>query len=185
MNMNARNNKIYFISGVSGTGKTSVMPYLKKLLPADTYDVRDLDERGVPDGGGLVWLSNETRYWLDVANSNAANGKSTIICGFANPEIFNTIHKPDKDIPAELILLAVSGDNLEKRLRNRHSTPDSIKEIERAAAVPVDKFIKNNIAFAPILRKIFESNGSPIIETDDKTPEEVANEIVKLIKENK
>src|SRR5690606_25871124 len=76
-------NKIYFISGVSGVGKSSTLKHLKEALPSNKYDVRDLDERGVADGGGLEWLNNDTRYWLDVAKENALAGKDTIICGFA------------------------------------------------------------------------------------------------------
>lgn len=46
---------VYFVSGVCGVGKSSIMPYLKELLPADNYDVRDFDERGVPDGADSNW----------------------------------------------------------------------------------------------------------------------------------
>lgn len=173
--------KIYFISGVSGVGKSSTMSHLKDKLSSNKYDVRDLDERGVPDGGGLVWLSNETRHWLDVAKDNALNGKSTIICGFANPELFKDIYKPNEDISAKLILLHVSGEALEHRLRARHATIDSIKEIERAAGVSVEDFIKNNIEFSSTLHSIFEKSGNPIVETDNKTPKEVAEEIINII----
>lgn len=176
-------NKIYFISGVSGVGKSSTMNHLKKLLPADKFDIRDLDERGVPDGGGLEWLNSETRHWLDIAKSNASIGKSTIICGFANPELFKEVYRQDGDVPAQIILLHASESALRQRLGGRHSTPESIKEIERAAAVPVDKFIENNVEFAPKFREIFEKTKNPIIETDGKTPTEVAEEIVQIISE--
>lgn len=175
------NKKIYFISGVSGVGKTSTMIHLKKLLSSKSYNIRDLDERGVPDGGGLEWLNKETRHWLDVAKVNADAGKSTIICGFANPELFKEVYKPSEDIPAELILLHASGHILEDRLRRRHSTSESVKEIERAAAVPVDKFIENNVEFAPKFREIFKKTENLIVETDGKTPAEVAKEIVQII----
>lgn len=174
-------NKVYFISGVSGVGKTSVLKELKQVLPTNKYDVRDLDERGVPDGGGLVWLNNETRHWLDVAKQNAQSGKSTIICGFANPELFKEVYKEVEDIPAQLILLHASGETLEQRLRGRHATPESVKEIERAAAVPVEQFIKNNVEFSPQLRAIFKQSGNLIIETDNKTPKEIAEEIISKI----
>ena len=174
--------KIYFITGVSGVGKTSTMEHLKKALPAGMYDVHDLDERGVPDGGGLSWLNRETRHWLDIAKQNAVEGKNTVICGFANPELFKKVHKPSDDILAELILLHASGDTLNKRLRRRHSTPKSVKEIERASGVSLDEFIKNNIEFAPKFREIFEKSEYPyIIKTDNKTPEEVADLIIKMM----
>ena len=111
------NHKIYFISGVSGAGKTSTLEHLKKILSQDVFDVRDFDERGVPDGGGSTWHDNETRYWLDVAAVNAQNGKSTVISGFTNPEQFKKIHNPDKNIPAQIILLDISPEILKKRLK--------------------------------------------------------------------
>ena len=174
--------KVYFISGVSGSGKTSTLKHLKEKLPSNTYDVRDLDERGVPDGGGLDWLNRETRHWLDVARVNASQGRSTIICGFANPDLFKEVYRNDQDIPAQLILLNVSGKNLESRLHGRHATPESVKEIERASGVSLEQFIKDNIEFAPEFRKIFDQNKYPIIETDERTPSEVADQIIELIR---
>lgn len=174
-------NKIYFISGVSGVGKTSTLEHLKKILPQNAFDVRDFDERGVPDGGGSVWHDNETRHWLDVAMSNAKIGKSTIISGFTNPEQFKKIHKPESDIPAQIILLDVSPDILRKRLYGRHMTPESKKEIERAAGVSLNNFVEQCVSFAPKLHSIFEQNGFPIVNTDNKTPEMIAQEIVKLL----
>ncbi len=176
--------KIYFISGVSGVGKTSTLKHLKNTLDSNLYDVRDLDERGVPDGGGLEWLNKETRYWLDVAKINAEEGKNTIICGFANPELFEQVYKKDEDIPVVIILLDATPETIRQRLLNRHATSESIKEIERASAVSLNKFIENNTAFAPEFRTIFKKRNLPIIQTDDKTPEEVVEDIIEILKEN-
>lgn len=172
--------KIYFISGVCGAGKTSTLIHLKNKLDTNLYDVRDLDERGVPNGGGLNWLQSETRHWLEVAKENATQGKNTIICGFANPELFEEIHT-ENDIPAQIILLDASPETIRQRLLNRHATTESIKEIERASAVPLDTFIENNTTFAPVFKSIFEKRNLSIIQTDDKTPEEVTDEVIKLI----
>lgn len=173
--------QVYFISGVCGTGKSSVLKHLKNILPADQYDVRDFDERGVPDGGGSEWHDNETLYWLNVATENAKQNKSTIICGFAEPKKIKKIHKTEAHPPAKLFLLHASGDIIRQRLLKRHATSESIKEINRASGVTLEKFIKNNISYAPELRAIFEDEGTPIIETDTKTPKEVAKEIKKYI----
>lgn len=173
--------KVYFISGVSGVGKTSTLKHLKNMLDENLYNIRDLDERGVPDGGGIEWLKSETRYWLDIAKENSKLGKSTIICGFANPELFDEIYKKDIDIPAKIILLNISSDNLRKRLEGRHDTLESVKEIERASGVSLNEFIENNIKFLSEFKKIFEDRGLPIIETDDKTPEIVSKEVIDVI----
>lgn len=174
-------NKIYFISGVSGVGKTSTLEQLRKMLSQNTFDVRDFDERGVPDGGGPKWHDSETRYWLDVAASNAVNGKSTVISGFTDPEQFSKIHQPNRDISAQIILLDVSADVLRKRLYGRHRTTESKQEIERAAGVSLDEFVEQCTSFAPKLRSIFEQNNLPIVSTDNKSPEVIAHEVMDII----
>jgi thymidylate kinase len=174
-------NKIYFISGVSGVGKTSTLEQLKKILPQSTFDVCDFDERGVPDGGGPQWHDSETRHWLDVAALNAANSKSTVISGFTNPDQFKKIHNSDKDIPAQIILLDIRPEILKKRLYGRHVTSESKRELERAAGISLDEFVEQCASFAPELRMIFEQNNFPIVDTDNKTPEEVAKEVAKIV----
>lgn len=173
--------KIYFISGVSGVGKSSTIKHLKESLKSEKYDIRDFDERGVPDGGGLEWLNSETRHWLDIAKHNAKNRRHTIICGFVNPELFKDVYEKYRDISYELILLHAKEGTIESRLRKRHSTQESIKEIERASGQSFDDFIKNSTGFAPELKKIFEQYGYNIISTDNKEPEEVSREIIDYI----
>lgn len=176
-----KTSKIYFISGVCGVGKSSVLNHLKNLLPVDKYDIRDFDERGVPDGGGQEWHDRETFRWLEIAKENSKKEKSTVICGFQNPERFRQLHKKDVHVPATLFLLHASADTLRKRLLGRYPTPESILEINRASGVQLDKFVEDNVSFAPKLHSIFKQDGSPIIETDRMTSEEVAQEIVKQI----
>lgn len=159
-------------------GKSSVLKYLKEILSVDDYDIRDFDERGVPDGGGVEWHNNETLYWLEAANENAKKQKSTIVCGFADPKRFWQVHNKEKHLPATLLLLNASAETIRERLLSRHSTFESIQEINRASGVPLDKFIEDNISYAPVLHDIFKEENSPIIDTDAKTPLEVAREIV-------
>jgi len=153
------------------------MDYLKELLPPDKFDIRDFDERGVPNGGGKVWHSKETLHWLDVSAENAAQGKSTIICGFNEPARVRAVLN-DTHPPVEIILLHASGDVLKNRLLGRHSTPESIDEIQRASGVSLDEFIKNCVSYSPQLRSLFEKEGCLVIDTDTKTPKEVAEMIV-------
>ncbi len=49
------------------------------------------------------------------------------------------------------------------------------------SGVSLDKFVEDNVSFAPQLRTIFEEENSPIIETDRMTPEDTAKEIVMLL----
>ncbi|HEX5774998.1 MAG TPA: hypothetical protein VFY28_03540, partial [Candidatus Paceibacterota bacterium] len=76
--------KIYFVSGVNGVGKSTLIPHLKALLPADKYIVHDFDARGVPDGADRAWRINEVKLWLEEAAK--IEDKNTVVCGFAKPE---------------------------------------------------------------------------------------------------
>jgi len=169
--------KVYFISGVSGVGKTSTMNYLKKLLSPEDFDIRDFDERGVPDGGGPKWHSAETAHWLDVSALRAKEGRSTIICGFSEPGIVRSVHQ-EHHPPIELILLHASPDTVRARLRGRYPTAESEKEIERASGTSLEKFMDNCSSYAPKLHDLFEREKCLIIETDHKSPEVVAKEVV-------
>ncbi len=172
--------KIYFISGVSGVGKSSLIPHLRALLPVDRYDVHDLDERGVPDGGGKAWHDKEMRHWIDVGNENATKGISTIICGFAQPEGLAEVGL-EGDLEVCPVMLDASDDTLRSRLIGRHTTPQSIAEIERASGKPVSEFIDKMVADAPLVRDLFKKHSCTIVNTDGKTPLETAGEIAKLI----
>lgn len=173
--------KTYFITGVSGVGKSSTMNSLIKFLPESEFNIRDFDERGVPDGGGDVWHSKETKYWLDIATTNTKQNKSTIICGF-NELIRIQAVKTEEHPPIILILLNASPETLRKRLSGRYPTKESEKEIERATGTTLEKFINNCTTYLPIMYKNFIKQGYPIIETDNKTPDEIAQEIINYIK---
>ena len=153
---------------------------LRELLPPDKFDVRDFDERGVPDGGGREWHNAETFHWLTVATENTTVGKSTIICGFNEPERVLAIHT-ESHPDVELILLHASADTIRRRLRGRYPTAESEREIERASGTSLEKFIENCVSYAPTLHQKFEEENCLIIDTDNKSPEEVAGEIAKKI----
>jgi len=172
---------LFFVSGSSGVGKSSTIKHLKDLLPEGDYDIRDFDERGVTTGGGPKWHDEETLSWLKIAKDNANKNKSTIVCGFQNPERLSELHNKEKDAPVKIILLHASPDTIRNRLLERHNTTESIKEIERASGVSLEKFIENMLSYLPTLRGVFEERNLPIIETDNKTPEEVAKEIIKYL----
>lgn len=172
--------KLYFISGVCGIGKSSLIPHLKNLLSPENYDVHDLDERGVPDGGGKKWHDAEVRYWIDIGNKNATNNISTIVCGFAEPEAVAQIKQPS-DLEIELIMLDASDDTLRSRLSGRHSSKQSIAEIERASGIKLDAFIDKMITDTPLIRNLFEKYNYPIVNTDNKTPAEISKHIIEYI----
>lgn len=70
-------NKLYFIGGASGSGKTAVIPYLKELL-GDGIAVYDFDDIGVPDGADKKWRQESTEKWLQKLLSE---GKDACLLG--------------------------------------------------------------------------------------------------------
>jgi uridine kinase len=54
---------VYFVAGTSGSGKTAIMPHLKKIL-GDAVSVYDFYDIGVPDNAGTKWRQESTEQWL-------------------------------------------------------------------------------------------------------------------------
>ena len=171
--------KTYFVSGVSGVGKTSVIEILKKDLP-EQYVVKDFDERGVPAGGGRPWRLSETQYWILEGKAIASENKTLIVCGLANPEEVALMPEAE-EIEVKMILLDAPGEIIQERLLRRNSDEKVRAGLERSTSGSVDAFIKGSSDFAPILKDICIKAGVPVIDTSTKTPPEVAKEIEKLL----
>jgi 2-phosphoglycerate kinase len=169
-----RVNKIIFIIGVNGVGKSAVIEPLKSLLNS-SFEIHDFDERGVPDNVQRQWRLYETKYWIELGRENIKKNISTIICGFVKPS------EIEGDSSIKLVLLDADGETIEKRLRSRYPTPDSIKKIERTVGKTVQKFIGDNVWFSSKLREEAQRYGLGIVDTSALTPEEVAQEVVKKL----
>lgn len=55
--------KFYFITGGSGSGKSTIIPDLKKIL-GNNYVVYDFDSIGVPKNADKKWRQETTEKWL-------------------------------------------------------------------------------------------------------------------------
>lgn len=171
---------IYFVSGVSGVGKTSVMEHLKLLLPTRSFEVHDFDERGVPAGADHVWRINETKYWIGLGQQKAEQGIGFVVCGIANPDEIAEMQNNFPAIKVEIILLDADDDVIEQRLRGRNQNADVKADLERVVG-SAEEFIKNNRNFAGALREICQKHQCQIIDTTNIKPEEVAKKVVELI----
>lgn len=172
--------KIYFISGVCGVGKSSLIPYLKKLLPSDKYDVRDFDERGVPDGADRNWRKSEVKKWLVIGEVSAKEGTSTVVCGFVKTKDFEEL-VTEATPNIKLILLDADSETIRKRLMGRYSNDGVFDETKKVIGKSVNEFIESNVYYCAIMRKECEEEGWKIIETSNLTPEEVSKKVVKLM----
>ena len=167
---------LFFITGVCGVGKTSVIPQLKLLLPNDQFRIHDLDENGVPDGGGRAWRLEETQRWMDVAALNAKTGISTVVCGFANPEELGEL-KLAPSLKVTYILLDADEETIRQRLAGRYTDVGSEAEVQRATNDSIETFIQNNVSFSSKLREICRKQERAIIDTKNLQVEEVADQI--------
>lgn len=166
--------QLFFITGVNGVGKTTVIKYLKNLL-GPAFEIHDFDERGVPNNAGRQWRFDETEYWIALGKENSEKNISTIICGFAKPSEIN-------DPSVGLILLDADEATIKKRLWNRYQTPESIQIIERVVGKPVQKFIDDNVYYSSIMRQEAAKFGIKIIDTTTLSPEQVAENITQYLK---
>lgn len=167
-------NKIIFIIGVNGVGKTAVIKPLKSLLD-NRFEIHDFDERGVPNNVQRQWRLDETRYWIELGKENIKKNISTIICGFARPS------EIERDQFIELILIDADEETIEKRLWNRYQTPESIENIERTVGKTIQRFVSDNVRFSSKLREEAQQYGLDVVDTSALTPEQVAQEIVKKL----
>ena len=73
---------LLFVTGAAGSGKTTVVPGLRKKFPE--FDVHDFDERRLrPGRGDTKRRQEQTEYWINRAIENQRVGKDTIVCGGA------------------------------------------------------------------------------------------------------
>jgi hypothetical protein len=72
---------IFFVTGASGSGKTSCMPDLARLLPE--VALHDFDEPGVPAGADKVWRQRNAEQWLQRGIACAREGRDLVVCGQA------------------------------------------------------------------------------------------------------
>lgn len=175
-----KNKIIYFISGVSGVGKTSVMPYLKSHMLSN-FEVHDFDERGVPKNADHHWRIKETKHWIELGWQSTHQGITVVICGLSNPDEIKDIQKDFPDLEISTILLDGEEKIIEGRLRNRNMNSAVKADLERVVGSAED-FIKNNTRFIPVLREICRNNGCQIIDTSYLTPGAVAERVSVLLK---
>ena len=171
-------NRICFISGVTGVGKSSVMPFLRKLLPDSKYVVVDFDSRGVPDDADRNWRITETAHWIEEGIRTNERDKELIVCGFAKPRDFVDLQK---SIEVKIIVLDADEQTIRNRLIGRYTKDGVFDEDLKVIGKPVKEFIDGNIWYAKQMREESIADGLTVIDTSLLSPEEVAQNIVDAI----
>ncbi len=154
---------IFFITGTSGSGKSTIKELLQSKFCKESYVVYDFDENGVPANADASWRQKTTDYWLKKAYENSLKSKSTIICGVSVPlEIMNSVNKPD--LPIYFGFLKIDDDVIISRLKQRSWN---------------DQLIQDNINWAHYLEaEVNKHKDHLIIDCSAITPEEITKQII-------
>ncbi len=170
--------RIFFVTGVVGAGKTSLIEPLRRRLGPD-HDVHDFDERGVPDDVDLQWAAAERQHWLRVGAANLERGVSTVICGFVLPS------DDDQRDGLEFILLDVDERALRERLTRRYSDPRNVEELWRMRGMSVEESVAENVRSIPWLRGLCSARGATIIDTSALTSAQTAEQVADWIRRSR
>jgi energy-coupling factor transporter ATP-binding protein EcfA2 len=173
-------NKIYFISGVNGVGKSSLMPHLNSLLPVDQFEIHNFDERGVPENAGGEWRISETKYWVDLGVELTLKNKKIIVCGFVKLADFGEMLF-DESLGITLIFLDASPEIIRQRLVGRYTKDGYFDETQSVIGKPINVFINGNIYISQQMKKSFEESNCSIVDTSNLIPAEVANRVAGFI----
>ncbi len=173
-------NKVFFVIGANGVGKTTTFNLLKNNLSESNFNMYDFDERGVPNNADKEWRKSETEYWLHLGIEKKKQNKNTVVCGFMKPEEIEEMAEKLGDKPV-VIFLDADTDTISERIRSRYLDESSIKELFRATNKSVEKFIEDNVYYSNILRDSCLQNNYKIIETTNKNGAQVAKEVLDFI----
>lgn len=108
---------IFFITGTSGAGKTTLTEQLQAKLSQGTFAVHDFDECGVPEHADAIWRQATTDYWISIAQENVKQGKSTIICGVCVPT--EVLKNRPLDMTVNFGFIKLADDEIVRRLQLR------------------------------------------------------------------
>ncbi|EKD85952.1 MAG: hypothetical protein ACD_37C00567G0001 [uncultured bacterium] len=155
----------FFLTGTSGSGKSTIVESIQKLLPF--VDVHDFDEGGVPEGADEKWRIERTNDWLKVAQDNHKKGMSTIICGVSVPSEVNYAPAYSEQLSVHFGVIHTEPDDVRGRLKKRGWN---------------DSLIENNITWAQHLEQFVKAEPDNfLVDSSKYNPDQVTEKICNWI----
>ncbi|WP_299088724.1 AAA family ATPase [uncultured Metabacillus sp.] len=152
---------LFIVTGASGTGKSTVVPYIRELLEdLDVFDI-DVIQHDVEDWQKLK------NIWVKVASHIAKSQRMTVLCGTMLPWEVEKCDDFQEFSKIYYVNLHCDDQTREKRLRDRGWSTELIQEHKDFA-----KWLIENAdeAFDPIMPTI-ETTYTPINEVALKIKE--------------
>ncbi len=130
----------FFLTGTSGSGKTTIVESVQKFLPF--VDVHDFDEGGVPKDADEKWRRERTNHWLEIAQENIKQKKITIICGVSVPTEVKNAPAYSKQLIVHYGVIHIEPEDVRIRLRKR-GWNDSLIDHNITWAQHLERFVKS------------------------------------------
>tara|TARA_Y100000294_G_C8377760_1_gene265422 strand:- start:38 stop:538 length:501 start_codon:yes stop_codon:yes gene_type:complete len=158
---------LFFITGTSGAGKTTLVDHLKRSL--SKAEVHDFDEGGVPNDADETWRKQRTNEWLEKAKLYHQKGKSTIICGVTVPDEIKNSPAYDPSLNVHYALIHITETEIRKRLNQRGWSTQQIDD---------------NVTWAKHLESYVKAEKKQyIVDGARNNPHQAAERVVKWIKQ--
>lgn len=158
--------KIIFVTGTSGTGKSTLVLELKKMN-LKNIKAYDMDECGVLENVDEKWRQDRTAELLREAIRNKNKGITSFICGVSVPNEVKNCEEYTNDLGVIFGILEISEQTIRDRLNKRNWDKQSIQD---------------NVNWAKHLHNVVaEEKNNFLINSEKNTPVQVAEKVLKEI----